>query len=338
MKKTLLIVLLLALTLPVSAQRARRYIYLWDVTQSMSGVTYPGVLKERHYDPKANIYADVKQFLIQDIERIEDDGNTEIFVLPFRERIDTTWKGKADKDGKSTIIDLIGNYPIQGPTYTDIVGPINAVKNDIIKPDRDNILVLLTDGMQWRGYGGKASLMSMIEGWDEYAGRNFAHCLYVMLGEGKEQDVIDAIKGTDQKKGMEHMSFVTEQIVLQPEPSIVFRVKDDVGKPVVIEMRKKNGGPVPDNIRIRVVSEPNPYVSVDEECTVKDDRISFGIDYSVESLRGIPMEKFSIPLRLELLNQEAIQSKYNAIVTINPNDVTLELINKPEKRLTISYE
>ena len=335
MKKVLLILVFLALAASVSsasAKKGARYIYLWDVTLSMSGVTFRSANQDRHYDPKANIYADVKQFLIQEIERIEDDGDSEIIVLPFRTQIDATWREKADRDGKNKLISLIGNYPIQEKSNTNITGPIDSVKREIIKPDRDNRLVLLTDGMQSSGFGGKGSLMSLIETWDEYAGENYAHCLYVMLGEARDNDVVDAITG------MRHMSYVTEQIVLQPEPSVAINMKDDWGKPVVIEMKKKSDGPMPDNIRIRVVSEPNSYASVEDESTVRDGRISFGIDYSVDSLRAIPTEKFSIPLRLVLLNQEEIQNEGKTIVTINPNNPVLELINKPEKRLTISYE
>ena len=319
---------LVALT-AIAQTKAQRRIYLWDVTLSMKG-----------FEGKTpDIYDDVVKFLEQDISNIKDES-TEIFVLPFQEKILERWNVKADESGKAEIIRKIRTYSNNIPTNTDIVKPVKDVQASIIQPDKDNLLILLTDGMQSKGFGGKPALLEMIKGWGPYASINNAYCLYVMLtDEGRDNE----LEGEIGRGGS--ISAITGGVVLRPEKSVTYNYKDDKGKPVEIPIRcldlqKQTIIELPPDLKIRVIAENNQYFAVDQEYTVRNNIITFDLTYkhSVDTLSEIIPEKTSIPLRLELVNQDDFQKSIGKIVTINPDDIILELINKPEKRLRIYYE
>ena len=338
MKKLLVSMVFLCLAAALVAQppRSQRRIYLWDVTLSMwglrcvSGNVAPALTSK-------DIYYEVINFLVQDIEGITDE-NTEILVLPFQEDIlvqPNEWRVTANETGKREIIRKIRNYPRQGCSWTNIVRPIEQVQANIISSDKNNVLILLTDGMHSNTFGGKNELIKHIQNWGTYAERNFARCLYVMLTEeGREKDVEDVIQATP------NIDLISDFIVLQPEKSVGFNFVDDRGSQVNVGLKRMNSSSaIPGNLKIKVVAEDNEYVIVDQICDVKNDKISFALTYrkSEETLREILPAKTMIPLRLEVINNNELQ-KEAKLVFIDPNHTELELINKPEKRLIIHYE
>jgi hypothetical protein len=337
MKKLFVSIIFLCLTVAVMAQpQLNRRIYLWDVTLSMwglrcvSGNIAPALVSK-------DIYQEVVNFLIQDIESI-DDENTEIYVLPFQENIlvnQNEWHVTANYAGKREIIQKIRNYPRQGCSWTNIVRPIEQVQANIISPDKNNILILLTDGMQSNTFGGENVLINHIRNWGQYAERNFAHCLYVMLTEeGKGKDLGDVI--TEEPR----MDLISDFIVLQPEKSVVYNFVDEKGCLVDIKLiRINSNGDIPDNLKVRIVAEENDYIIGNQTCDVKNNKITFTFTFrqKKEKLReDLPVKTF-IPLRLEVVNKDELQ-KEAKLVFIDPNNTELELINKPEKRLIIRYE
>jgi hypothetical protein len=336
MKKILLFAILICLVLAVIAQpKSQRRIYLWDVTLSMLGKKC--VHGEKIHDPDGkNIYENVVRFLTQEIESITDE-NTEIVVLPFQENIlvnPNDWKVKATNAGKKEIIQKIKNYPEQGCSWTNIVRPVERVQAEIISPDKNNILVLLTDGVQSETHGGKSKLIECIRSWEKYAELNSAYCLYLMLGEGKDAELEKIIGKT---VGITCIDEPVPTIDLQPAELIKINLKDD--KAVSVPLTYKKSNPLPDNIKVKLISN-DTILNINQTVIIKDGKITFDIEYaeSYETLKRILPEIMRLPIAINLVNGEEILKDEGKIVFLTTDKIELELINKPEKTLKISIK
>jgi len=335
MKKTILFALLcfVSTTVVFAQTKSQRRIYLWDVTLSMHGERC--VSGSADSDPSGkNIYNEVRKFLIQDIESITDES-TEIVVLPFQEDILDEWREKADVEGKRDIIQKIERYPKQGCSWTNIVRPMERVQTSIISSDKNNLLVLLTDGVQSDKYGGKEKLIEWIQLWSQYAERNFAYCLYVMLGEGVDKDLQNEI---DKETGIEWTDKLGIQMVdLQPADLVKINVKDD--KIASIPLTYKRSIVLPDNIGVLVTAEDS-ILNINQKVIVKDGKITFDMKYQTEaSLQENQLpETTRLPLQIELINKDEIIKTAGKIIYLTKSQIELELINKPEKTLKISIK
>lgn len=127
---TFLLALLLS-TLNATAQRERNYIYVLDCTRSMTGV-----------GNSPNIWQPTKNYLRDDITR--QTPTTEIHVLPFQEKVLTTFDFEARAfDWKSMEKELDRLVTI--PANTNICDAWSEAEK-YINPNKDNYIYLLTDG------------------------------------------------------------------------------------------------------------------------------------------------------------------------------------------------
>jgi hypothetical protein len=345
MRKVLFITILLGLVTTIAAQtKSQRRIYLWDVTLSMKGKTYPnGRLDSEVYDSEKNIYNDVRGFLVNEIKNIEN--GTEIIVLPFQEEAKLSfdpWIVQANENGKRNIIQKIVDYKNDSRTGTDIVGVIRFAKENLVKNGKENTLILLTDGTQSRNLsGGDDALIELIKDWKEYAKANDTRLLYIMLNDKgiPNKKVLGALK---KEEDSQTLSIVTDFIILEPSIDHL-NVKDNKGRPVVINFESKNNANpnLPKKMLVNVHSTENPYIHIDQPRLELDKglKISFRLN-DEENVRnkmlGDKVEQYTVNLKIDLLNQKEIQQE-GKTVTISPDSIKLVLINKPVKTLTIRY-
>lgn len=323
MRKILLIILLTGLFVSqtIAQGKSQRRIYLWDVTLSMKG----------YKDRTPDIYDDVVDFLRNEINSLTDES-TEIVVLPFQERILDNWVDRATKTGKNNIISKIKQYNNVTVTNTNIVQPIKTVQSQFIKNDRHNMLFLLTDGKQT---GGNSELLTLIRNWEQYAQINDTYAVYVMLTkEAFDQEVVNVIDET------EHIDVITEPgkvdfIDLQPAELVKFNIKDDNGKPATITLTCKKDFLLPDGITVSVKSLNDTIVNVSTKSEIKNQKILFDLKYDYDELKYSLPESTKIPLKLEIVNSKEIKERTGKIILLNPKEITMELINKPEKTLRI---
>ena len=318
------IVFLCFVATAVAQPKLQRRIYLWDVTLSMKG-----------YGGASDIYDEVRDFLIQDIRYNIRDENTEIVVLPFQEFVLERWIVKADEAGKNDIIRRISSYNNKDVTSTNIVTPIKEVKESIIRNDRENLFLLLTDGTQSRKFGGRAELDKEVRTWAEYARINDATPVYVMLTPEARGDLAE-LEPAFKAGGW---TLVTDFIILRPQNPVTYNIIDDTGQPASVVLTSEGrSGDLP-NITIRVHADENDYITVNQEAVVRNGRFSFNVVFKQPEsvLRELFPEKTRIPLRLELVNQDEMM-RGGSMVSLNPYRIELELINKPEKILRIYYE
>ena len=302
-----------------------RRIYLWDVTLSTKG-----------FGGTPNIYDKVVNALKKDINSISDE-ETEIVVLPFQERVLKEWRYKADAAGKKALIREIENYKNEEVTRTNICTPLRDAMNSYILPDKRNVLILLTDGVHNVPSPSKQELYATIRQWCKFAKEKDAYAFYVMLTNlAQDPNLIKEINSTCR------MSMIRDTdinfVELLPRPfNIKYNIKEDAGKQQKIKIECKKTIKIPSDLKIKVTSENNGYVKVDAIASIINGQISFNAKQlkAYQTMKSLLPKNYNqkILLHLSIVNDD----KY-PLVTLMRDEITLELINKPEKILRIHVQ
>lgn len=326
LKLLLLFYVISILSIDVMAQQNRfkneRRIYLWDVTLSMKG------FKKKTPD----IYDKVIAALEKDINAILDE-QTEIWVLPFQTKILDKWHVKANNKGKAEIIEKIRSAEYQNITKTNITIPMREVMNTLIKPDKRNVLILLTDGEQNDDNYPLNSLLDVIYKWCDFAEKNDAYAFYVMLTQfAKNKKLIEAIDGVCRMYKSEGTDF--NFVELLPQDNLKYNIKDDAGKRLKVRVDCKKKTIIPEDLKIFCYCNPNPYVEINQSVTIKNGLIELDIKQkeSYDSLKHILPQDINekITLYYEIENKELYP-----LVSLLNEECCIELINKPEKILKV---
>lgn len=320
-----------------------RCIYLWDVTKSMQGHDKT----TQQYNQELDIWDQVVRWLKDDIDHISDE-NTEIYILPFQERIlvddPVAWSGKASKADKAKMMKKIDGAKNQfsNLSNTNISGPFQEVMDRYIDKSRSNMVILLTDGQQSRNFGGQEAWRRLLAKWHPFAKEHNAFLTYVMLTKEAQDDEIDDVLEPSTGQVIEADAARADQINIRPVPQVKVNVSgesDDVVLRIPLENNKKSMR-IPEGVRISVKTAVDSVITVDEEATVADDMLTVRLPYTSKELKEIMDTEtvMNIPLVLELLNYDEILRKDNVRVVLMFNTVDLALINKIQKKLTITLK
>lgn len=320
-----------------------RCIYLWDVTKSMQG---HDKYKPNNYNPERDIWDPVVKWLKNDIEHISDE-NTELYILPFQENILVddlkAWSGKATKADKAKLMKMIDGTKTAFSTVTgtNIVDPFREVMNKYIDKSRNNMVILLTDGKH-NGTGGQEAWRNLLSTWHPYAKEHNAFLTYVMLTAEAMDDQISSVLNPATGQIISSDAARADQINIKPVQHVRLNVTDSVD---VVKIRiplenTKKGLPIPDGVRVAIKSADDSIIVVDEEVEVADELLTVQLAYSAKELKNImDVETIAnVPLTLELLNYDEILQKYNIRVVLMFSSVDLMLINKIQKKLTITLK
>lgn len=304
-----------------------RRIYLWDVTLSLKGEPF-GPL---------DIYDEVVTALERDINSILDE-QTEIWVLPFQTSILDKWNEQATSKGKGNLINRIRSFNNKDITYTNIASPMEEVMGTLISPDKRNVLILLTDGIQNDPECPKQKLYDLIRKWCAFAEENDAYAFYVMLTKfAQDKELIRVIDETCRMAkymasddGGVDITFVE----FNPQDNYKYNIKDDEGKGLTLRFDCKKRIKIPEGLKIKCYCEPNPYVEVDESACIENEQLKVPLKHkqSYDSLKSqLPQEtNEQVMLYFEVEDAE----KYPLVQLLN-DECCLELINKPEKTLKV---
>lgn len=299
-----------------------RRIYLWDVTLSIKG----------YQDKTPDIYDEVIDAIEQDVNTLNDE-NTEIWVIPFQDKILDRWQFKATSKGKKELVKKIKSFENNDVTYTNISSPMEEVMNTLISPDKRNVLILLTDGVQNDPDYPKEKLHNLIRKWCSFAEAKDAYAFYVMLTQfAKDDKLLDIIDETCRIKVTNGTTFT--HVELYPQSNCKYNIKDDEGKGVVLGIERKKNVEIPADLKIRCFCEDNPYIEINQVASVKNDKLNIEIKHKkkYDSLKmELPQEQNKeIKVYFEIENSSA----YPLVGLLN-NECSLELINKPEKTLKV---
>ena len=334
MKRLLLLPAFLSLTFTLFAQNTNlkdfREVYLWDVTLSMQG-----------YNGAPNIYDEVVKALTENIQSITNE-KTEIVVIPFQDtQYCEVWKDYATEKGKEFLINKIKQYNNDKVTNTNISAPLEYVTNNILSADKIDILKLLTDG---KDNVNPTRLNQILDNWCELAQEKDVFGYYILLTQEakKDESLILKIKEIcnfeviDLENSIDQLSNIVQINAPFATSGISVNVRDEYNQPKRIEF-SSYGGNIPAGYKIHFQIEDNPYVSLDETCTMTTNNtfeIHPQFKMSLEELKTEMPEKVSgISMRFKPA-ADMNNTKYGLTRLLN-NECPFTLINKPEKSVQI---
>ena len=347
MRKISLLFSILIIATSVCAQELKpekfRYIYLWDVTLSMKGKTYPDGVNEK-YDAKYNIYDEVVQFLCDDIENLPSGQNREIIVCPFQDEILATWKDVCTVDGKNNIKKEISackdNY--DKPTGTNLVGPLRYVENNYVdKYNYETTIFLLTDGNQSKKYGDRVAFNKYINNdWDRK--NHFSHLKIIRLTDQFNPEGINVGNGVDlidtHERSLEIMpsNFVNYNLI---------EANENNRKEIIVSFSPNpTDRKIPDGVKVRVYSDKNAIIKVDKVLEIQNGILTIPLDYVYdddgEGLRYGAVGKTKMMLKYEISGGNKFSGTYNGIeetyiVSLASAITEVEVVNMQQTKLEI---
>lgn len=321
-----------------------RRIYVWDVTKSMQGHNR----KTQQYDPTIDVWDKFVKWLKDDIAAITD-SSTELVVLPFQETVLARWYCKATVEGKAELLRKIDDAKeqFQDMTYTNICGPFEIAKREYVVADKNNLVILLTDGQQSEkeGFGGQNAWLAMLNNWGDYARQNNAYLVYFMVTPAAvDSRIIDTLTGDDNKP---HCTIVTPTetppifIDIYPQSHLRLNIKDWQDKEIEIPLDKsKKGVELAEGIQIKVESITDAPIKIEGVVEIKNNKVTIKPQYNFDELKKFmgANESMNIALTFTLVNQDEILQKANQKIILQSGRSELELINKIEKVLTIRWK
>ena len=331
MKRLYLLLILCACCLVNNAWAQNRNIYIWDVTASMEG---RGTTDSGEKTP--NVYDDVEGYLINDIQRVAN-AYTEIVVIPFQEGVLSDYiltVPNSTDESKQEIIDRIKEV---GPKClklshrrTNISEPLLFAKSKYQKSDKENKIVLLTDGYQ-NMKGGMEALAEAVNSWDRQA-EECDFLVYVLTTKNAIKPTDDLVNGD--YVPVDHFVDQVERLLVKPTPEVSFNIKDN--KSIAIYFKNNSSISLPVDAKIRVKSEVDAPIVIDEVVELVNGQIQLSPNYDYATLKHQLAEREQMRLNLSVENNDILVKEQKKKLIIVPNYSQVTLINKKERVLTIS--
>ena len=331
MKQIRLLLTLCSLLLAHLATAQNTNIYVWDVTRSMIG---KGTVKGKK---TPNIYDKVEEYLIKDIENISI-ASTRIVVIPFQEDVLRNYIITAPDATPESKKAVIAKIKETGPacfklthSRTNIAGPIYYSIERYQESNRNDKVVVLTDGEQNMAGGNKA-LAEAIKHWSlRSEGTDFM--VYVMTTENATRPIDENVENVE----FVGDSVITRQITtlgLTPSQRVDFNIKND--KNFNITFEKNSDIAIPDGVEISIKSEPGCPLQINETATIEGNNICLAPLFDFETLKKqLPQEVTSYKLQLSIVNGEDILTNNNTHIMLVPSEITLVIRNKKERVLKV---
>jgi len=301
-----------------------RQTYLWDVTLSMKG-----------YQGAPDIYDTVRDQLVEDIERIDDD-RTEIVVMPFQDtKYCEKWTAVATPAGKKELVAKIKAYNNEKITNTNLGAPLEYVIDNVLSADKLDIVKIMTDGACSGKY--QNLFEKQLDRWCGVANEKVAFGLYITLtSEAKTDFVVRRLNNICRmnvvdvtgKSGID--IFV---VVMVPQEHVTLNVKDDYDKAITLQVFAYGNGAIPDGYKLRV-SADNEYMSVDEVAEIEGGRLSVTPHW--KKTRGELHQILSDdhPTTILLQYEDVMNpAPDDPIVVLSSERTLVDMINKTEKTL-----
>lgn len=336
MKRLAFIVLLVLMSVNLAKAQSKnvkdvRQIYLWDVTLSMQGKA-PGA---------PDIWEPVKEAMVADIQQISDD-RTEIVVIPFQHIALEEWREYATDAGKANLIAKIKAYKIplhnfngRMTTMTCLYEPLQYVVDKVLSPDKVDILKLMTDGIPDEH---QSEYEALLERWCQIAKEKDAYGFYIMLTSQAVagQMVLEKINPCrfDAIDVAELAGTNVSLLMLTPQQNIAYNVREDYGKNLTIKFARNGSGSFQKGYRMRIYSEENEYVRVDQVVELHED---YTVTVKVEHLMSQSQMMNTLPVNpnekvlLHAEPAEGMDQLPYLMTRILDIPTSMEMINKPEK-------
>lgn len=283
-----------------------------------------------------NVYDAVEGYLIKDIQRVAN-AYTEIVVIPFQEGVLSDYiltVPNSTDESKQEIIDRIKEV---GPKClklshrrTNISEPLLFAKSKYQKSDKENKIVLLTDGYQ-NMKGGMEALAEAVNSWDRQA-EECDFLVYVLTTKNAIKPTDDLVNGD--YVPVDHFVDQVERLLVKPTPEVSFNIKDN--KSIAIYFKNNSSISLPVDAKIRVKSEVDAPIVIDEVVELVNGQIQLSPNYDYATLKHQLAEREQMRLNLSVENNDILVKEQKKKLIIVPNYSQVTLINKKERVLTIS--
>lgn len=310
----------------MTQENQKRYIYLWDVTLSMVG-------KAPRPDGNGktdNIYDDVVNSFVDLINGLPAGTNREIIVCPFQEEIIDVWMAKSTNSGKTEIINKIKSFTIPMHNWTNIVGPLRQINDQYVDSAYEEIIIyLLTDGIQDGPYANRENdFESYLDGKEWERNKYITRLKIVRL-----TDLAPKILRKDNIEIIEPGETFVDII---PNRQLSFNIIDAAknNNPKELEIyfsANPENVKIPNGTKVRVQSQKNHFIHVDEIVEIKDGKALLALKYDYNTLKMMFNGRENIELYYRMDNVKID----NCVVSLESPNSILELVNIPEKSLKI---
>ncbi len=326
--------------------KPQKYVYLWDVTYSMCGFVKQDDNGKEIIDPEKDIFDKVVSLLKKQIAS-KMDPNTTVVVCPFRgkEGLLETFTCTATGEGVASIHKEIDDFAKKiktekRRTNTDVISAIRQAKDRHITSNADVFLVILTDGVQNEVLNGNRTniddLCEEIKAWGRFAEDKDIFAYYCMLtSDAMDQKLKDTIDNTDKIDPIGPDDAFKELFTLVPSRRVSANIKDN--KTAVITFKTNNRTPLPDDVKVEISADDDEgIIVIDDEFAIKNNQVEIPLKfrYPYDELKNMLPELSTVTLEVELVEE----NRSDAIIRLAAESVQLELINKPEKTLTVTIK
>lgn len=318
--------------------KKNNHIFIWDVTLSMKG-----------YNNAPDIYDEVVEVMVNTLANIEEDGS-DIFIIPFQDKVLETYTQKATETGKQQAIDYVQNFNNEDVTYTNICIAWEKAMQ-LINNQNKNFLYLFTDGEQSDlsnkdARYGKNCLDKII---DQYCAlinnTQNAYTFYISLNTDlpptlKQKfktncpEYLRLIEGTPPTQITSIQPTNTTQIVNLQEEDLSFTQYFDVSGNLSSNFKfdvllDAQGISLPSGIQLKIKNNQNR--------TIQNGKAVFELDLTyddVQRLKKVMPEEMTANLVYSKLNLQK-QGLEDQIIEFTPDRTKLKIRNKKEKTLKI---
>lgn len=302
-KKTLLLIVLICACFASANSQSKLYpeqrIYLWDVTGSLlpnvggvkdtcNGHTLPV------YRYGNGLWNALKMNLINSIQSVEEDGTSEIVIVPFYTHVLARHSFPATKEGKQAAINLVSNrdYVKDGVCKTNLVAPIEAAYS-LAKKNFVNYVFVFTDGANQVG-----ELSKVLDQWNnktQSAGQ-WTFGFYTLVDPIARTSEVSHCAATQKNFFIVYDAKQIIHIVQMPPEKLSYNYKTDQSQTIVLSGNYRNAK---GNIQLKT---SNQYYDVVATSTP----VSSGqLTYSLTAKSGveIPVES-DIEITADLVDQD----------------------------------
>lgn len=330
------------------------YVYLWDVTLSMRGPDRGGV---------ADVWNSTKEWLINEINTRKTNPGDTIVVCPFQECIisgdaglkridaktvvprpyvadgtgepmsyDSPWKYPATPNGKRELIKKIESFVQPHHGRTNLYGPLMDVKRDYVDTSKHSTTIyMLTDGIDDFNVAPDQSFIKEI---NEKWSKRDPLLIYIRLTEAACAD----IKSAENVIVLDPVERLIEiAATVAGSYNFIDAVKENRKTQICNITQIQNNYDLPQGIKVRVTSDSNPYVKIDDVCEVIDGKIEVKLDYDQKIIDENIYKDCVIDLKFNVVNEKlACSDGYTYIISMsNTSSKTLKLVNEVQKTLKI---
>lgn len=305
---------------PHDEMKNYRYIYLWDVTLSMKG-----------YGGAPNIWKEVTDNIINDItSNLPNSPRNEIVVIPFQtDFYCKPWRQRGDAQGKAELIRQIRQFDTDQVSNTDIGRPLTRVIDEILSPDKIDVMKLLTDGKTQNEAAFKAALRH----WCAEAQHKDAYGYYIMLTDNAaDEAVVQDINATCRFEPLHG----TEVEIVQISPTwLMSHNLLDEDEVVGVNFRTMPPNANIEGYTVGISDHPSEFYFIKEDkATIHNNEITLTLVPKMMAEEIVNLIGNGDELLLIDLEDDPKYPRARII----PNSVRIKLVTKPEKTLRFSVK